>query len=247
MLPLVMLAVTQSGAPQPHLAARAQPPPPLFALPVVAQLHVDVEKDRVVVTHEIVMARGEWSGGDVDLWISFGPTMPRALDARLLAVRANATAPDPADAGEPIAHDALARRPSRAYALIGRSTMAGVVLHVREPAFRRATAASGVLALRVRQVLAPPTPDAQNARELVVRLGMESGPPLTVRRIAMTTSEPDGFITQASAQFCGPNADPYDVGFHVAPRGARTTPGAIDPTAATRRSTDDLCVRYVTP
>ncbi len=243
-LPLLAATVTQSTV-QPH-AAHAQPPPALFALPVIARVQVDVSKDRVVVVHEVVMARGEWSGGDVDLWVSFGPTMPRAFDAHLLAVRPGATTPDAADMGEPIASDHAAHRPARAHALLGRGAMAGTVLHVREPAFRRAVAASGVLAVRIREVLAPPAADAQNAREIVVRLGMESGPALTLRHIVLSSSEPEGFVTSASAQLCGPNADTYILGFQSAPHGARLTPFSIDPSSATRHATDDLCVRYVT-
>lgn len=245
--PLVA-AITQPTS-QPHAVAHVQPSPALFALPVIARVHVDVSKERVVLVHEIVIARGEWSGGDVDLWVSFGPTMPRALDAHLLSIHAGSAFPDPADVGEPLALDKAAHRPARAYALLGRSSMAGVVLHVREPAFRRAVAASGVLAVRVRQVLAPPDEDEHHARELVVRLGMESGTPLTVRHITLSTPEPAGFVASASAQLCGPDegASTYILGFQSAPPGARLTPFAIDPASATRHASDDLCVRWVTP
>ncbi len=224
-----------------HLAA---PPPPLPALPVIARIRLDIAKDRVLVVHEIVMARGDYSGGDLDLWTSFGPTLPRAYDAHLLSVAPNASAPDPADPGEPIPIDKAARRPPQAHALLGRSSMAGAVLHVREPAFRRAIAQSNVLAIRIRQVLPAPTSNAQNARELMIRLGMEAGAPLTIRRIDLSTSEPQ-WLTSASAQLCGPNADPYIIGFASAPAGTQQTPMPIDPSAATRRATDDLCVRYV--
>jgi hypothetical protein len=244
LLPLVIVAVTQAN-PHARVTRTPSPPPQIFALPVISHIDVDVSKARVLVTHEIVMSRGEWSGGDVDLWVSFGPTMPAALDARLLAVRPGASMPDPSDTGEPIAFDKAAHRPPRAYALLGRSAMAGVVLHVREPAFRRAIAASGVLAIRVRQILSPPDEDEHHAREIVVRLGMEAGTPLTIRHIALTTPEADS-IASASATLCGPNADTYILGFQIAPRGATLTQGAIDPPSATRRSTDDLCIRWVT-
>ncbi len=244
-VPLLLAAVTQAGVTQ--IAHRTQPPPPpLPSLPVIARVRVDVAKDRVLVVHEIVMERGAWSGGDVDLWVSFGPTLPRAFDAHLLSVAQNATAPDPADAGEPIATDKAAHRPAQAHPLLGRSAMAGEVLHVREPAFRRAVAASGHLALRLRQVLAPPAGDGQHAHEIVVRLGMEASTPLTIRHIELSSPEPGGWVTSASAQLCGPNADPYVIGFSTAPRGVALVPMGIDPTAATRRPTDDLCVRYVT-
>ncbi|HEY1959990.1 MAG TPA: hypothetical protein VGH28_30485 [Polyangiaceae bacterium] len=242
-LPLVA-AVAGSSSPVVHAHASV-PPPPLPALPVIARVRIDVAKDRVLVEHEIVMSRGAWAGGDLDLWVSFGPTMPRAFDARLLAVKPGAAAPEPDDTGEPIATDKAAHRPAHVHPLLGRSTMAGEVLHVREPAFRRATAASGVLALRIRQVLPPPEADAQGAHEIELRLGLEGGPPLTVRRIDLTTSEPAGWMSRAQAELCGPNADPYALGFATSPRGAARTPFAIDPALATRHSTDELCVRWV--
>jgi len=242
-LPLIFANVTQVTAAQAH---HPPPPPPLPALPVIARVRVDVAKDRVLLVHEIVMSRGTWAGGDVDLFVAFGPTLPRALDAHLLAVAPNASAPDPSDAGEPLPHETAPHRPARAHPLLGRSAMAGEVLHIREPAFRRATAASGQLAIRIRQVLPPPAADAQHAREIVVRLGMESGTPLTVRHVELSTPESAGWLGAASAQLCGPNADDYSIGFSIAPRGITLVPMAVDPTSTTRRTTDDLCVRYVT-
>lgn len=245
LLPLVVANVTQvAAAAQAHHPA--PPPPPLPALPVIARVRVDVAKDRVLLVHEIVMSRGTWAGGDVDLFVAFGPTLPRALDAHLLAVAQNASAPDPNDTGEPLPHETAPHRPAPAHPLLGRSAMAGEVLHIREPAFRRATAASGQLAIRIRQVLPPPASDPQHAREIVVRLGMESGTPLTVRHIELSTPESGGWLGSASAQLCGPNADPYSIGFSIAPRGIGLVPMAVDPTSTTRRTTDDLCVRYVT-
>jgi hypothetical protein len=246
LLPVLFATVTPQGNAVQVVHALQTPAPPLPALPVIARIRLDVSQDRVLVVHEIVMARGDYTGGDIDLWASFGPVLPRAIDARLLSVPPSTNAPDPSDTGEPIALDKAAHRPAQAHALLGRALMAGVVLHVREPAFRRAIAASNVMAVRIRQVLPPPAPDAQGGREVVVRLGIESGTPLTVRRIDLSTPEPLGWITSVSAQLCGPNADPYILGFASAPPASQTTLMPIDPPAATRRATDDLCVRYVT-
>jgi hypothetical protein len=243
LLPLAIAAVGHVRA-VPHAVHHA-PPPPLPALPVIARIRVDVAKDHVLVVHEIVMARGTFAGGDMDLWVSFGPTMPRAFDVHLLAVKPGASGPAPTDVGEPVTTDKASHRPWRAHPLLGRSSMAGEVLHLRESAFRRAVAASGVLALRIRQVLPPPEADPQGAREIAIRLGLESGAPLTVRHVELSTSEPAGWLTAASAQLCGPNADRYAIGFSRLPAGVPQTLFAIDPASATRRSTDDLCVRWV--
>lgn len=243
-LPLAIAALGHAP-PARHAAPRAAPPPPLPALPVVARVRVDVAKDHVLVVYELVMARGSFAGGDLDLWVSFPPTMPRAFDAHLLSVPPGASAPDPSDLGEPIRVDKAVHRPARAHPLLGRSNMAGEVLHLREPAFRRAVAASGVLALRIRELLPPPESDAEGTRRIEVRLGIEGGAPLTLRRIELSTREPAGWLTAASASLCGPGADRYALGFARAPAGVRQTPFAIDPELATRRSTDDLCVRWV--
>ncbi len=231
---------------QAHAGHAPVPPPPLPALPVLARVRVDVTKQRVLVVHEITLGRGSWAGGDIDLYVSFGPVMPLAFDAHLLSVAPNTSAPDPNDNGEPLPTDKAPRRPTHAHPLLGHDTMAGEVLHLREAAFRRATAASGTLAIRVRQVLAPPPADAQSGHDLVVRLGMLGATPLTLRRIELVTSEPR-FITGVYAQLCGPHSDPYMLGFAIAPQGAARTPGAIDPSLSVRHDTDDLCIRYVTP
>lgn len=244
-LPLLLAGVARVAAlPVAHVTHTA-PPPPLPALPVIARVHVDVAKDHVLVVHEIVMATGSFAGGDLDLWVSFGPLMPRALDAHVVSVRPGATAPDPSDAGEALTTDKAAHRPPRAHPLLGRSNMAGEVVHLREPAFRRAVAASGMLALRIREVLPPPEPDARGTREIAIRLGMEAGPALTLRHLDLASSERPGWVTSASAELCGPSADRYALGFASLPAGVARTPFAIDPGLATRRSTDDLCVRWV--
>ena len=231
---------------QPHGVHASAPPPALPALPVLARVRIDVTKQRVLVVHEITLGRGTWAGGDVDLYVSFGPTIPLAFDAHILSLAPNAVAPDPSDAGEPLPTDKAAHRPSRAHPLLGHDNMAGEVLHVREAAFRRAVAASGSLAIRIRQVLAPPAADAQGGHDLVVRLGMAGSTPLTLRRIELATNEPR-WITAVYAQLCGPSADPYMLGFAAAPQAAARTHGSIDPSLAVRRDTDDLCVRYVAP
>ncbi len=240
----IVLANLGTSAP-PRTAHAPSPSPPLPALPVLARVRLDVAKERVLVVHEITLNRGSWAGGDLDLYVSFGPTMPLAFDAHLLPLPPGATAPDPNDTGEPSPTDKAAHRPSHASSLLGHDSRAGEVLHLREAAFRRATAASGSLALRIRQVLASPPADAQGGHDVLVRLGMAGGTPLTLRRIELVSSEPR-WVGAVYAQLCGPDADRYMLGFAASPPGASRTPGSIDPSLAVRRNTDDLCVRYVT-
>ena len=122
--------------------------------------------------------------------------------------------------------------------------MAGEVLHLREPALRRATAASGTLAIRIRQILPPPAEASGHVHELIARLGLEDGTPLTIRRLTFSTHDA-GFVLSISAELCGPRADDYLLGFSGLPRGVEQNPNAIDPPLATRRAADDLCIRYV--
>jgi hypothetical protein len=123
------------------ILAAALPPPPLPSLPVIARVHVEVAPAFVVVTEDVRFARGDWRSGDLDLYVAFGaPGVPRAFDAKVVAVGEDELdAPDGA-VGEPVAVERAVRRPARARLLLGRESMAGVVVHLKEPAMRRAFA-----------------------------------------------------------------------------------------------------------
>lgn len=219
------------------LVAELAPPPALPSLPVLSRVRLDVAPAHVVVTEDVRFARGDWSGGDLDLYVAFGaPGVPRAFDARLFALRDGELEPAPDAPSEPVATERAFRRPPRARLLLGREAMAGVVVRLKEPALRRAFADGGALALRLRSLV--PTEGA--ARELVVRLGASGGAPIAVAAIDVAGAD----VSSARARFCGPNADPYPLAVRV-PSGRAapvTHPRPASPLSVTQHADDDLCV-----
>lgn len=228
-----------------------RPPPrpsaPIPALPVVTRVRIEAGREATVVTEEVTFARGEWQSGDIDAFVAFGgPGAPRAFDVHLLS--ADGTGPVATEVGEVVVTERAARRPATARELLGRETSAGEVLHLREPSLRRAFARSGAAAVRIRTLLAPIEPDANGGREVLVRLGVFAGTPLTVGRIELVALDGRPFAGAADAKLCGADADPYPISVQVVP-GPRVVryPRPTDPALVVRRPSDDLCVRFVLP
>ena len=211
-------------------------------------MRIEVAQDQVLVIEDIALPRGEWRGGDLDLYVAFGaPGSPRAFDARLVPVPDGALEPAETETGEAVPIDRAPRRPTSAYLLLGRPQMAGAVLHLKEPAFRRALAPGGMAVIRVRTLLAMPAEDANAGREVIVRLGMASGPPLTLGRVQLVATDARPPITRAEARLCGPEADPYPLAIAVTSRprsGLFSQQAGIAPVLSVRHATDDLCVRF---
>jgi hypothetical protein len=120
---------------------------------------------------------------------------------------------------------------------------------VKEAAFRRAIAAGGMAALRLRAVHPAPAQDSEGGREVVVRLGIAGGTPLTLGRIQVASLETRPSIARGVAHLCGPEADPFPLAVAITPPSATPTPDArpIAPVLSVRHATDDLCIRYWTP
>lgn len=229
-----------------HVGVR--PAPPLPMLPVVARARVEAARDRVVVVEEVSLPRGEWRSGGLDLYVAFGaPGTPIAVDARLAAVPVGATEPRADDAGEPATVEPAPRHTPSSQLLLGRATMAGVVVHVRDSQLRQAYALSDLVVLRVRSLLAPPAADASGARDVVLRLGAVGGQPLTLGKVQVVSLEPKPWIARAEAHLCGPDADPWPLSVALTPKSAdpaAPSPPAIAPPMAVRHTSDDLCVRW---
>jgi hypothetical protein len=219
----------------PPRVVRAAPPLPM--LPSIGRVRVDAGRDRVVVTEDVSLPRGDWQSGGVDVFVAFGaPGVPIALDARLLA-----TSQAPGDEGaERLATEPNVRRDSSSAVLVGRPLMAGVVVRLRESQLRRAFASSEEAVVRVRSLLRPPAADGSGGRDVVVRLGVASGEPMTLGRIEVASLDGAAPIRRASATLCGAEADPWP----LAVVGARTDASAIAPADAVRHATDDLCIRW---
>jgi hypothetical protein len=221
------------------ILAAVLPPPPLPSLPVIARVKIEVAPAYVVVTEDVRFARGEWKSGDLDLFVAFGvPGAPRAFDAKVIPIAEEEFGAADGASGEPVAVDRASRRPPRARLLLGRESMAGVVVHLKEPAMRRAFSGGDALVLRLRSLV----PTEGTSRDFVVRLGVEDGPPAALGSIDIVAGKE---ITNVEAKYCGPHADPYPVAAHLWP--ARTIPISYprpaSPLAVTRHADDDLCVR----
>jgi len=241
------IAVTAAASVPAHAAGAS--PPPLPLLPSVARVRIEVAKERVLVIEEVSLPRGNWAGGDLDLYVAFGsPGVPRALDAHLIPLGDGALEALPTDVGEVVPIERASHRPAHAALLLGRPQMAGTVVHLKESALRRAFAPGKMAALRVRTLLPAPVEDAATGRELVVRLGIDAAAPLTLGRLQLVALEPET-VQRAEAHLCGPDADPWPLALAVVPKPpadphAPPTPGPIAPVLAVRHASDDLCIRY---
>lgn len=226
--------------------------PKLPSLPMVARVRLDVTPEHVVVMQEVNLPKGDWAGGDLDLFVAFGaPGAPVALDASIVALADGEIESNPKDAGEPVLFDRAPRRPAHASLLLGSAQMAGVVLHVKEPAFRRAVSPGKMAAIRVRTLMPLPVKDAAGGREVILRLGLEGGSPLGLGRLQLAS---DGLaLHRVEAHFCGDDADTYPLSIAVTPKlppvVALDVPSDYDlrapaaPVLAVRHASDDLCIR----
>lgn len=221
------------------LALPLAPPPPLPSLPVIPRIRIEVAPAHAVVTEDIRLARGDWRSGDLDLYVAFGaPGVPRAFDAKLIPLADQEFEASESAGGEPVACERANRRPPRARLLLGRESMAGVTVHVKEPALRRAFSGGDALLLRLRSLV-----PFEGAREIVVRLGVEDGPPMALAAIEIVGKD----VTAAEAKYCGPNADRYPLATHFSPPHpiTLTYPRPASPLVVTRHADDDLCIRIL--
>ncbi len=258
---VVALAGHSHAKPAPkHPVARAaapalppvhvRPAPPLPLLPRVGRVRVEAAPDRVVVVEDVVLPKGDWESGGLDLYVAFGsPGTPIAIDARLIVPSPGGLDSRPEEAGDPVALDHASRRTPAEQPLLGRPQMAGVVVHVKEAQLRRAYAAGEAAVLRLRSLLMAPAPDATGARDVVVRVGAAGGLPLTLGRIQVGSLEARPWITRAEASLCGPEAATWPLSVTVvgnapgAPKPSASRP-TIAPEAAVRHASDDLCIRW---
>lgn len=204
----------------------------------------------MLVVEDVNVPRGTWQAGDLDLFVAFGaPGVPAAVDAHLLSVKDGALEAPSEDAGEPIETERASRRGTSAQPLLGPVSMAGLVLHVKDASFRRATSDGAMAAVRVRTILALPEEDARTGREVVVRLGAAGGTPLTLGRLQIASTDPK-WLTRAEAKLCGADADPWPLAIAIQPRPSppplRTLPLPVAPVLSVRHASDDLCVRFWT-
>lgn len=229
--------------------ARADETPSGSAVRVlgVGRVRLELTKRQALVALDVSLARGASAkeGDETDLFFAFGaPGAPRAVEAWLVPIAAGALEPAAGEKGVPLAWSYARKRPVTAAPVLGRPSMAGVVVHVPDAPFARALAPGGMATLRLRSVAALPTPTEGGAREWVVRLGDGAEGPLVLGRVEIATSEP-GLVDRVEARLCRSGVLGERVAVRVVtPEGARARePGLVAPVLATRKPGEDLCVR----
>jgi hypothetical protein len=230
-----MIAALALFAPQ----VAAAPPPPLPMVPSIAHVHLEARGAMIVVTEDVSLPRGAWKNEPLDFHVAFGaPGAPRAIDAHLLAVPDGEIEAPEDDPGEALATWRVARRPPNATTILGRGSMAGVVVHVPPDALGRALAPGNMACLRVRYVVEVAS-DPDGVRRVLVRLGAVDDKPLVLGRITTKLDARPRGASAAAAVLCGPDADRRPLA--VGPRG-KDAPRALAPVLVPRRPGDDLCV-----
>ena len=235
-------------APKPAAKPAPAPPPlaPLAILPSIARVKVTSHGSAVSVVEEVNLPRGEWRGETLRFHVAFGAPGPRAIDAHLVALGDGELEPEDDDEGEPLAVERVARRPPSAHPLLGRETMAGVVVTLPGDVLAKAFTKGNMATLRIRTLADATEPDATGASSVVVRLGASRGTPLTLGRITASAAAPAPAIVRAEAKLCGPEADPHPLAVGIVPRPAESDPQqqpTIAPVLSVRHASDDLCVR----
>jgi hypothetical protein len=232
-------------------ASAKGPDPALFCAPSIPRVRIEVGRNHLLVVEEVNLPRGDYRGGDIEVYVAFGgPGVPRAIDAHLVPVERAALAPSPTESGTALVTSRVTRKPTSVPALLGRKSMAGIVVRVPERALRRAFAPGGMAAIRVRSVHPLPSADARGVREALVRLGIDGGPPMALARIELAAAEKGLSFASASAELCGPEADRFPLAMHVTPLAAGalprdpSVPRPLAPVLAVRHGSDDLCVRF---
>lgn len=247
-LPVAAIAAAPVVKPPPKKPA--PPLPPLGMLPSVARVRVEVLPSDVLVVEDVNLPRGEYERGPLDFYVAFGaPGPPSAIDAHLIPVLDGAVEASDTTPGEKLATTRAPRRPSDAHALLGRDTMAGIVVHVPQASFARALSPGNMAALRLRTVVGRPDADAEGAHGLVVRLGASRGTPLTLGRVVVTHRPGAPAVVRAEARLCGPDAESRPLAVRILPHRPRSPNDAeapIAPVLAVRHVTDDLCLRLWT-
>lgn len=223
-----------------------KPPPPLAIRPSVARVRLEVSRTSLVVATEVNLPRGAWRGEALDFYVAFGaPGAPRAVDAHLVPVADGHLEPAEDEVGEALPTERAPRRPVTSHPLLGRDTMAGVVVHVGGEALSRALEGGGMAALRVRTAVELPGEDPQGGRSAVVRLGAALGEPLTLGRVTVVARGMT--VRRAEARLCGSSASPTPLAVGIEPPPQATAPAVprpLAPVLAVRTPTDDLCVRF---
>jgi hypothetical protein len=221
-------------------------------LPSVARVRVEAARDRLLVMEDVNLPRGDWVSGGLDLYVAFGaPGVPIAVDAQLGVVMPGTGEGALGEPADSVTLEPTVRRPPSVRPLLGKSQMAGVIVHVKDTQLRRIYDAGGGATLRIRSLLPPPAADSSGARDAVIRLGVAGGLPLTLGRIQVVSLDPAPWTIRAEASLCGPEADGWPLSVTLLPKASQPSPAParppIAPASAVRHASDDLCIRWWGP
>ena len=216
-------------------SSAVSPAAPLAAR--VRRVRFELTPGGAAVTHEIVLPKGALTAllpagvGEGALFVSFTAQLrPLAFEATRVPLDADGRTIEAA--ALPLRVEHLVVRPATAPTLLGLGHAAGHLLHLPrgdEP-----------ILLRLRSAIA--VEPGHKTVELLARLGMRDGGYLPLDRIevgaALGTT-----LRGARATLCGPRSDPRPLAlvFHGYPT-PRPDASIVEPSKATRRSDDDLCL-----
>lgn len=218
----------------------APPPAPPSNIPdliEIARVHVEVAPDRVLVTSDFALGRGEWQDEALRVHVAYGaPGLPLAFEAHLCASLLKDGAPPSCS---PLPHALAYRAPSDAAFVIGPARMAGQAVELAPEALVSAFGEGDVATLRIRQLRPLPIAgDAEN-RELLIRLGESRGSPYPLGKIEVGTID-GATISEVDARLCGVDVEAKELSV----TSATPSTAGIPPKLVRREGHEDLCVRF---
>lgn len=229
---------------KPPEARPAPPPPPPSKIPdpiEIARVHVEVAPDRVLVTTDVLLGRGQWDGEPLRVHVAYGaPGVPLAFEAHLCA--APYLKEGDVVSCAPMPHEVSYRAPSDSAFVLGPSRMAGETIELERAALASAFGDGDEAILRLRQLRPLPTSGDSGDRELLIRLGESRGLAYPLGKIELTALE-GAVVSEIDARLCGVDVEAKKLAVeHPASSG----PG-IPPKLARREGHEDLCVRFKMP
>lgn len=211
-------------------------PPSKLPGPIeIDRIHVEVAEDRVLVTSEIALDKGEWDGEDLRAHVAYGaPGVPLAFEAHLCGPRPEQGEP----ACLPLAHEFARSAPSDAAFVIGPAKMAGQVVELEGQKLATLFAQHPRVVLRLRQLRPMPIAGASGHREILVRLGTLRGKPYRIGSVEVVGKEV--VMADADARLCGLDVTPTELSLL---RGGVASKG-VPPRLLERVGNEDLCLRF---
>ena len=202
----------------------------------IARVDVLFRRDLALVTTDLTMTQGTLEASEgFDAYVAYGsPGIPRALDAQLLSV-ADGAFTTPIDIpGVTLSLDHVVSAPTSVTFSLGRTSLAGAVVHVPASELTRALVPSGLVTLRIRSIHA-----LASGPEVSI-VARAASPLLGPFPMGVLSVRGDGVeISSASASLCSLSAVSTELALATSPR----RNGVVAPPLARHGTDDDLCFR----